>query len=135
MTTTSIFANFDRSRNDANANNERVNYIKTDRSLWSKLCCQGISEDQKYPFGLYLSLIWAFFASIALGTTKNENDQYDLLPLCLLGARIAYWAIDEISGEDWKVGFLEGALPQLPLTTLNSVISVCALPPGAFALS
>ena len=28
---------------------------------------------------------------------------------------------------DWKVGLLRGALPQLPLTILNSVIAVCAL--------
>lgn len=31
------------------------------------------------------------------------------------------------SGKDWLDGFVQGALPQLPLTTLNSVISVCAL--------
>jgi len=29
--------------------------------------------------------------------------------------------------DDWRVGFFEGAIPQLPLTTLNSVVSVCAL--------
>eukprot|EP00593_Proboscia_inermis_P005580 CAMPEP_0171317870 /NCGR_PEP_ID=MMETSP0816-20121228/83837_1 /TAXON_ID=420281 /ORGANISM="Proboscia inermis, Strain CCAP1064/1" /LENGTH=259 /DNA_ID=CAMNT_0011811617 /DNA_START=75 /DNA_END=854 /DNA_ORIENTATION=+ len=28
---------------------------------------------------------------------------------------------------DWSIGFFEGAIPQIPLTTLNSVISVCAL--------
>ena len=27
----------------------------------------------------------------------------------------------------WRTGFLRGALPQIPLTTLNSVIAVCAL--------
>ncbi len=29
--------------------------------------------------------------------------------------------------DDWKLGFWRGALPQIPLTTLNSVIAVCAL--------
>jgi hypothetical protein len=29
--------------------------------------------------------------------------------------------------EQWEVGFTQGALPQLPLTVLNSVIAVCAL--------
>ena len=32
-----------------------------------------------------------------------------------------------LSGEDVKDGLLKGALPQLPLTTLNSVVSVVAL--------
>eukprot|EP00522_Entomoneis_paludosa_P005037 CAMPEP_0172472558 /NCGR_PEP_ID=MMETSP1065-20121228/68401_1 /TAXON_ID=265537 /ORGANISM="Amphiprora paludosa, Strain CCMP125" /LENGTH=496 /DNA_ID=CAMNT_0013230705 /DNA_START=87 /DNA_END=1577 /DNA_ORIENTATION=- len=36
-------------------------------------------------------------------------------------------AIPGISKSDWMGGLLEGAIPQLPLTTLNSVISVCAL--------
>lgn len=29
--------------------------------------------------------------------------------------------------DDWSKGLIEGALPQLPLTTLNSCVSVCAL--------
>jgi len=29
--------------------------------------------------------------------------------------------------EDWKIGFLRGTIPQLPLTTLNSVVAVCHL--------
>ena len=29
--------------------------------------------------------------------------------------------------QDWKQGLLQGAIPQLPLTTLNSVVSVCCL--------
>ncbi|MCG3138830.1 MAG: hypothetical protein HJJLKODD_02699 [Phycisphaerae bacterium] len=31
------------------------------------------------------------------------------------------------SGTDWQVGVLQGAIPQLPLTLLNSVIAVCGL--------
>jgi MFS superfamily sulfate permease-like transporter len=30
-------------------------------------------------------------------------------------------------GKEWVTGLIEGAIPQLPLTTLNSVVSVCAL--------
>jgi hypothetical protein len=33
----------------------------------------------------------------------------------------------DVTAMDWWNGFLQGALPQLPLTTLNSVISVCCL--------
>ena len=81
---------------------------------------------RNHPVGVYLFLIGVVFASITLGTTDNENNEYDL-PLQFFGAPIAIWAVDGVSREDWKAGFLEGAIPQLPLTTLNSVISVCAL--------
>jgi len=83
-------------------------------------------ERRKHPVGVYLFLIGAVFAAITLATTKNENGKFDL-PLRFFGAPIAIWAFDDISADDWKYGFLEGAIPQLPLTTLNSVISVCAL--------
>ena len=83
-------------------------------------------EQQKHPVGVYLFLIGAIFASITLGTADKENDEYDL-PLRFFGAPIAVWSIGDIRKDDWKYGFFEGAIPQLPLTTLNSVISVCAL--------
>jgi MFS superfamily sulfate permease-like transporter len=35
--------------------------------------------------------------------------------------------MDTVEASDWKTGFFEGAIPQIPLTTLNSVISVCCL--------
>ncbi|GFH46017.1 hypothetical protein CTEN210_02491 [Chaetoceros tenuissimus] len=85
----------------------------------------GKSREKKHPVGIYLFLIGALFAGITLGTAKND-DEFDL-PLRFFGAPIAMWTISDISIDDWKYGFLEGAIPQLPLTTLNSVISVCAL--------
>ncbi|GLT71681.1 hypothetical protein SLA2020_436800 [Shorea laevis] len=33
----------------------------------------------------------------------------------------------KITWEDWKIGFLRGAIPQIPLSILNSVIAVCKL--------
>lgn len=33
----------------------------------------------------------------------------------------------KITWYDWKVGFIEGAIPQIPLSILNSVIAVCKL--------
>lgn len=35
--------------------------------------------------------------------------------------------IVHISAHDWRVGFVRGAIPQLPLSILNSVIAVCKL--------
>jgi hypothetical protein len=82
------------------------------------------SNIRQHPVGIYLFLLGVILAGVTLATTTS--DQYEL-PLRFFGAPIAIWAIGDITTNDWKVGFLEGALPQLPLTTLNSVISVCAL--------
>lgn len=38
----------------------------------------------------------------------------------------------EITWEDWKIGFLRGAIPQIPLSVLNSVIAVCKLSADLF---
>ena len=38
------------------------------------------------------------------------------------------WILPDLSNlSDWTQGFWKGALPQIPLTTLNSVVAVCAL--------
>jgi len=102
--------------------------VETERKkCWHQFLCRNRQGcNRNHPVGVYLFLIGAIFASITLGTTKNENNQYDL-PLKVFGASIAKWAIADVTSKDWKVGLLEGALPQLPLTTLNSVIAVCAL--------
>ncbi|MEK6797569.1 MAG: putative sulfate/molybdate transporter [Planctomycetota bacterium] len=43
------------------------------------------------------------------------------------------WRLPSLgSGNDWLIGTWRGALPQLPLTTLNSVIAVCALAKDLF---
>ncbi|XP_057968677.1 molybdate transporter 2-like [Malania oleifera] len=38
----------------------------------------------------------------------------------------------KITWEDWKVGFVKAAIPQIPLTILNSVIAVCKLSADLF---
>ena len=94
-----------------------------------------------HPVGVYLFLLGVLFATITLSTATNNNNnnndddqniQFDL-PLRLFGAPVAIWTFTQITRQDWKVGLLEGAIPQLPLTTLNSVISVCALAQSLFA--
>ncbi len=92
-------------------------------------CCKKpfrISAKEKHPVGIYLFIIGVIFATITLATTKNENNQYDL-PLQFFGAPVAFWAMGDVTAKDYWIGFTEGTIPQLPLTTLNSVISVCAL--------
>ncbi|XP_078432321.1 molybdate transporter 2-like [Wolffia australiana] len=38
----------------------------------------------------------------------------------------------KISAEDWKTGFLRAAVPQIPLSVLNSVVAVCKLSSDLF---
>ena len=43
------------------------------------------------------------------------------------------WSMPQLfSADDWHEGVLRGAIPQIPLTTLNSVIAVCALSTDLF---
>jgi len=83
------------------------------------------------PVGLYLlgvALILAIVKMVSndtTTTTTSEENRWTWEP-------IAEWTIPHISQKDWLGGLLEGAIPQLPLTTLNSVISVCALAHSLF---
>ena len=79
-----------------------------------------------HPVGIYLFLIGAAFAAVELATADNSDGRYDL-PLRLFGAPVAVWSIGAVTAADWRLGFFDGSVPQIPLTTLNSVISVCAL--------
>mmetsp|Transcript_26029 Transcript_26029/g.38475 ORF Transcript_26029/g.38475 Transcript_26029/m.38475 type:complete len:553 (-) Transcript_26029:67-1725(-) len=113
--------------NDSNViNTKEPEEQQQAKSLWTKVtklfnCC--FSRREQHPVGIYLFLIGSIFAIITL---TNSPQDYDL-PLRFFGAPVATWVISDIRWEDYKVGLLEGAIPQLPLTTLNSVISVCCL--------
>jgi hypothetical protein len=98
--------------------------VLRETSLWQRLLC--LPTPSQPPVGLYLFMLGCVFATIELATTNNSDGQYDL-PLRSFGAPVAVWTLSDISWDGWRVGLLQGAIPQLPLTTLNSVISVCAL--------
>jgi MFS superfamily sulfate permease-like transporter len=73
------------------------------------------------PVGLSLFGLGALLAGVKMLTSDTSVSSHTSS-----GAPVV-WALGNLSWQDWKVGFLEGALPQLPLSTLNSVISVCFL--------
>ncbi|GMH90855.1 hypothetical protein TrVE_jg1309 [Triparma verrucosa] len=77
------------------------------------------------PAAVTLFLIALTLASIEL-KINGDDPLYDL-PLKMFGPSVVYWAVDGINPSDWREGFFNLALPQLPLTTLNSVVSVAAL--------
>ena len=106
------------------------NQIQTDSSdrhiIWNKVCCcLHLSPNTPHPVGIYLFFIGSVFAAVTLATA-TEDSGYDL-PLHFFGAPLAINALKGVSTSDWRIGFFRGTLPQLPLTILNSVISVCCL--------
>jgi hypothetical protein len=99
------------------------NYL---RQVWTRACCcLNPFPKTPHPVGIYLFLIGCIFAAVTLATAGPDSG-YDL-PLYFFGAPVAINAMKDVTAMDWWNGFLQGALPQLPLTTLNSVISVCCL--------
>jgi len=99
-------------------------------SLFGKIlsracCCLNPFPKTPHPVGIYLFLIGCIFAAITLATAGPDSG-YDL-PLEFFGAPVVINALKGVTLLNWRQGFLQGTLPQLPLTTLNSVISVCCL--------
>jgi len=88
-------------------------------------CCLDPFPKTPHPVGIYLFLIGCLFAAITLATAAPDSG-YDL-PLRFFGAPVVINAMKDVTPLNWRQGFLQGTLPQLPLTTLNSVISVCCL--------
>lgn len=96
------------------------------RQVWTRTCCcLNPFPKTPHPVGIYLFLIGCIFAAVTLATAGPDSG-YDL-PLYFFGAPVAINAMENVTAMSWWNGLLQGALPQLPLTTLNSVISVCCL--------
>ena len=96
------------------------------RQIWNKACCcLHLSPTTPHPVGVYLFIIGSVFAAVTLATAGPDSE-YNL-PLHFFGAPVAVNALKGVTSIDWRIGFFRGTLPQLPLTTLNSVISVCCL--------
>ena len=81
----------------------------------------GLRENLQKPVGIYLLGIGLVLAIYELSQTNA------LKSLELFRSPVVIWALSGVNKKDWWTGMMEGALPQLPLTTLNSVISVCHL--------
>ena len=74
---------------------------------------------KKIPVALILFIIGIVFSSIL---AIRQNILIEFIPIFP-----PIWVAGNLTGTDFLNGFIKGALPQIPLTTLNSVISVCSL--------
>ena len=82
-----------------------------------------------FAVGLYLFGLGVLLALVHMFQHRDDavvNQTTDTSQSSWFSA-VVVWALKDATFEDWKQGLLQGALPQLPLTTLNSVVSVCAL--------
>lgn len=75
--------------------------------------------------GLPAALILFLFGFLLLGTTRPDLFRNLDLTAWIPGIIVP-------SPADWLAGFTRGAIPQLPLTLLNSVVAVCALTEDLF---
>eukprot|EP00980_Cylindrotheca_fusiformis_P023474 scaffold10507_cov128-Cylindrotheca_fusiformis.AAC.7 len=82
-------------------------------------CCRRFRE--KFPLGLAMSGLGIILAILQITKGPKGEDNQGVKESFLLNA------VKDITWDEWKTGFLDGTLPQLPLTTLNSCLSVCML--------
>lgn len=71
------------------------------------------------PIGILLFLLGVSLATVNLRRNPS-SDTVTSEPLLVN-------ALHSATAEDWRIGILSGTLTQLPLTTLNSCLSVCLL--------
>ena len=84
------------------------------QSLFLKWC---LRASRQPPAGLSLFGLGALLAGIKMLTSITSVSSH-----ISSGAPVV-WALSNLSWHDWQVGFLEGALPQLPLSTPNSFLA------------
>jgi hypothetical protein len=87
---------------------------------------------QQPPVGIILFLLGIILASVHLVTTNKNDDGAsvhtdDDTNSTTTTEPLVVNALRDVTWEDWRIGLLSGTLTQLPLTTLNSCLSVCML--------
>lgn len=78
---------------------------------------------RRIPVGLFLFGIGTLIAIVELviHSPSSSTTSWSLVPI------LEWNTLAGSTLNDWKVALLQGAIPQLPLTILNSVISTCCL--------
>jgi Molybdate transporter of MFS superfamily len=87
-------------------------------SMSARECCQTCLRQP--PVGILLFLLGIILAALQLLHADHEVEVASSEPLLINALRGA-------TAADWRIALLSGTLTQLPLTTLNSCLSVCLL--------
>ena len=90
--------------------------------LSSKFCRRLVDNP---PIGIYLFMIGIAAAIVQLLVNPKTNDDDE--SMLTMKEPLIVNALNNTTATDWKEGILSGTLTQLPLTTLNSCLSVCLL--------
>eukprot|EP01018_Ginkgo_biloba_P022534 Gb_14916 [translate_table: standard] len=85
-----------------------------------------VSGQRARKMHLIPSALIVFMAGIIIGIVRNP----EILKQLKIGPSKIH--LITISKEDWKTGFIRAAIPQIPLSILNSVIAVCKLSTDLF---
>ena len=72
----------------------------------------------RLPYALVVFVFGLIIAATVVPSSKSDND---------LHAGIWHPSPFAPSGEAWRIGAIDAAIPQLPLTTLNSILAVTSL--------
>lgn len=96
----------------------------TDNLIWSIAAFLFLLASTIYPRVPYALVVFAFGLVVATATFSSRDE----------ALAWTFWrpAIYFPSASSWASGALNGALPQLPLTTLNSIIAVTSLASSLF---
>ena len=72
----------------------------------------------RLPYALVVFIFGLVMAAAVVPTSHSDRDPYP-----------GIWHPSTLvpSGKAWRVGAIDAAIPQLPLTTLNSILAVCSL--------
>ena len=94
-------------------------------------CCFGLvlllSRSPRVPIALLLFVLGLLLAALELARGAVAEE-----PSASSSASIVVWALEGITSADATHALVAAALPQLPLTTLNSIVSTCKLSADLF---
>ena len=72
----------------------------------------------RFPYALVVFIFGLILAAAVVPRSKSDNN---------LHVGIWYPSPFAPAGRDWRIGAIDAAIPQLPLTTLNSILAVTSL--------
>jgi hypothetical protein len=102
----------------------------TRNEVTSQSLCQNILD--KPPVGIVLFLLGIILAAVQLRLKESDDSGNDVPNNISMSEPLIVNALQTVTAKDWWIGLLSGTLTQIPLSTLNSCLSVCLLAQSLF---